>query len=132
LCEICSISRQEFEKAYKALRLNNGDVSSSYYPIGYGSNDYNSKLLGASNKKPTLWIKRLKFRHSPYNTRLRGASGSGSNSGFDSDSSDHVRPDADGIVRIRGVPLMKIKQWQRQPELEKERAEKALSLNCGF
>jgi hypothetical protein len=34
-------------------------------------------------------------------------------------------PNADGIVRIRGAPLMKIKQWQRQPELEKERAGKA-------
>ena len=116
------------------MRLN-GDVSSSYYPIGSNSNDYNPRLLGAStfNKKPTLWIKRLKFPHSPYNTRLRGASdsgfGSGSYSFADSNSSDYARPDADGIVRIRGAPLMKIKQWQ---ELEKENAEKALSLNCGF
>jgi di/tripeptidase len=86
LCEICSISSsQEIEKAYKALRLN-GDVS-RYYP--YGSNDYNPKLLGASStcglasvnnninsnsKKPIIHIKRLKFRHSPYNIRLRGAS----------------------------------------------------------
>jgi hypothetical protein len=105
LCEICSIG------------------CLSLYPIGSNSNDYNPKFLGASSssrsKKPTLWIKRLKFRHSPYNTRLRSASG------FGSDSSDYVRPNADGIVRIRGAPLMKIKQWQRQPELEKERAGKA-------
>jgi len=85
LCEICK--RQEIEKAYKALRLNGGV---SYYP--YGSNDYNPKLLGASSgsglgsscnsastfnvnrKKPTVWIKRLRFGHSPYNIKLRGAS----------------------------------------------------------
>jgi hypothetical protein len=119
LCEICSIDNQEIQKAYKALRLNGG----SYYPIG---------LLGASKKKPTLWIKRLKsksgFHHSPYNTtRLRSASSS--NSSFISDGKEYVRPDADGIVRIRGEALKKIKQWQ---ELEKENAEKALSLNCGF
>ena len=95
LCDTCT--RHEIEKAYKALRLN-GDVSINYYPDG--SNNYNSKLLGASNKKPTLWIKRLKFGsdYSPYN---RGASS------------------------IQN-------QNQKRLEIERENADKALSLNCGF
>jgi hypothetical protein len=53
------------------LRLNGGV---SYYPYAYGSNDYNPKLLAASSKKPTVWIKRLRFGHSTYNIKLRGAS----------------------------------------------------------
>jgi hypothetical protein len=76
---------QELERAYKALRLN-GDT----YPI------YNPKLLAASAMKPTLHIKRLKFHHSPYNIRLKGAA-----------------------------------FIQKRLEIEREDAEKALSLNCG-
>jgi hypothetical protein len=76
---------QELERAYKALRLN-GDT----YPI------YNPKLLAASAMKPTLHIKRIKFHHSPYNIRLKGAA-----------------------------------FIQKRLEIEREDAEKALSLNCG-
>jgi hypothetical protein len=92
LCEICR--KQEIEKAYKALRLNSGV---SYYP--YASNDCTPKLLGASinHRKPTIHIKRLRFGHSPYNMKLRGAS----------------------FIKKR-------------LELERESADKALSLNCGF
>jgi hypothetical protein len=62
LCDICR--KQELEKAYKALKLN-GDFS----PI------YNPKLLAASVKKPTVWIKKLRFTgHSPNNIKLRTAS----------------------------------------------------------
>jgi hypothetical protein len=87
LCEICR--RQEIEKAYKALRIN-GD----YSPI------YNPKLLAASVRKPTLWIKRTGHSHSPYNIKLRTAS--------------YSRPCPEELRK------------------ERERAEKALSLNCGF
>jgi hypothetical protein len=60
LCELCR--KQEFEKAYKRWRVNGDD--SPYYP----------KLLAASAKKPTLWIKRLRFAgHSPNNIKLRTA-----------------------------------------------------------
>ena len=132
MCDICR--NKEIEKAYKALRLNSGV---SYFP--YGSNDYNPKLLGASKKKPTILYKRLKFSgHSPYNIKLRDASGSdvGFGSSFGSSSysfaegSYAISPDADGIVRLKGAPLMMMRQ--RQQELEKERADKALRLNYGF
>jgi hypothetical protein len=64
LCELCT--NQELEKAHKALRLN-GDTSSVY--------NHNLRLLGASSRKPTLWIKRLGFTgHSPYNIKLKTAS----------------------------------------------------------
>ena len=88
MCEICK--QQELEKAYKALKLN-GDT----YPI------YNPRLLSASVKKPTLWIKKLGFTgHNPNNVKLRTASYS--------------------------MPC------QEQLKKERENAEKALSLNCGF
>jgi hypothetical protein len=77
LCENCR--KEEIEKAYKALRLN-GDNSS--YPI------YNPGLLSASA---------MKFHHSPYNIRLKGAA-----------------------------------FIQKRLEIERENAEKALSLNYGF
>jgi hypothetical protein len=64
LCELCT--SQELEKAHKALSLN-GDTSSIY--------NQNLRLLSASARKPTLWIKRLGFRgHSPNNIKLKTAS----------------------------------------------------------
>jgi hypothetical protein len=64
LCELCT--NQELEKAHKALSLN-GDMSSIY--------NQNLRLLSASARKPTLWIKRLGFAgHSPNNTKLKTAS----------------------------------------------------------
>jgi hypothetical protein len=64
LCELCT--SQELEKAHKALSLN-GDTSSIY--------NQNLRLLGASSRKPTLWIKRLGFTgHSPNNIKLKTAS----------------------------------------------------------
>jgi hypothetical protein len=64
LCELCT--SQELEKAHKALSLN-GDTSSVY--------NQNLRLLGASSRKPTLWIRRLGFAgHSPNNIKLRTAS----------------------------------------------------------
>jgi len=88
LCELCT--SQELEKAHKALSLN-GDTSSVY--------NQNLRLLGASSRKPTLWIKRLGFTgHNPNNIKLRSTS-------------------------------------MRCPEelkKEREKADKAMSLNYGF
>jgi hypothetical protein len=64
LCELCT--SQELEKAHKALSLN-GDSSSIY--------NQNLRLLAASSRKPTLYIRRLGFTgHSPNNIKLRSAS----------------------------------------------------------
>ena len=60
LCELCT--SQELEKAHKALKVN-GDNS-----------PYHSRLLAASSRKPTLWIKKLRFAgHSPNNFKLKTA-----------------------------------------------------------
>ena len=89
MCELCT--SQELEKAHKALSLN-GDTSSSY--------NHNLRLLCASARKPTLWIKRLGFAgHSPNNIKLRIASA------------------------IRCPEELK---------KEREKAQKAMSLNIGF
>jgi hypothetical protein len=89
LCELCT--NQELEKAHKALSLN-GDTSSVY--------NQNLRLLAASSRKPTLWIKKLGFAgHSPNNIKLKTASS------------------------------------MRCPEelkREREKADKAMSLNYGF
>jgi hypothetical protein len=90
LCEDCNI--QELERAYKALRLN-GDNSPSYY--------YPSILAAsATSRKPTLYIKRLRFAgHNHNNIKLRFAS---------------------------SIPYAELLKRER------ENAEKAMSLNCGF
>ena len=89
MCELCT--SQELEKAHKALSLN-GDTSSVY--------NQNLRLLGASSRKPTLWIKRLGFRgHSPNNIKLKTAS---------------LIPCPEQLKR------------------EREKADKAMSLNYGF
>ena len=59
--EFCT--SQELEQAHKALSLN-GDTSSVY--------NQNLRLLSASAiaRKPTLWIRKLKFAgHSPNNVK---------------------------------------------------------------
>ena len=64
MCELCT--SQELEQAHKALSLN-GDTSSIY--------NQNIRLLSASSRKPTLWIKRVGFAgHSPNNIKLEIAS----------------------------------------------------------
>lgn len=86
MCELCR--KQEFEKAYKALRVN-GDTSPYYL-----------RLLAASARKPTLHIKRLRFAgHSPNNIKLRTASSI---------------------------------SCPEQLKREREKADKAMSLNYGF
>jgi hypothetical protein len=89
LCELCT--SQELNKAHKALSLN-GDTSSIY--------NQNLRLLGASSRKPTLWIKRLGFAgHGPNNIKLKTAS---------------------------SIPC------PEQLKREREKADKAMSLNIGF
>ena len=99
MCELCTT--QELEKAHKALSLN-GDTSTIY--------NQNLRLLGATSRKPTLWIKKLRFGSSKKSTlwikRLRSASHSPNRT--------------------------KLRMASSRPCQEKEKAEKAMSLNYEF
>jgi hypothetical protein len=105
MCELCT--SQELEKAHKALALN-GDTFSYY--------NQNLGLLYASSKKPTLWIKKLRSASSRtrkpalWIKKLRSAS---ANTGYNPNS-------------------IKLRTASSRPCPEKEKAEKAMSLNYGF
>ena len=94
-------SEEQIERANKALRLNGGSDSDYNYP----------RLLAASslssNRKPTLRIKRLSHSGPGINLKLKGASSLGSNSNLQ----------------------RQLMERQRQIELERINAEKALRLN---